>query len=181
MRAKRPKPTGARIGQRMALAALTAADKRAYFGPLFFMQNLRGLVRERCPVPADGIPSVHVHLMDGEDLDVCHILGIAPGWIALAVHEREAPEGSARLRTELVPYPLIARVSIGTTQHEGSHPIGFNAATEPEMYSTVASIKGMTPEEALRAVAGVPVTSEVPASTGRRRSVPPSGRVRRSR
>jgi len=180
MRSRQPKVTGVRK-PRKAMAGLTAADRRATFGPLFFLQHLRGLVRDRCPEPKDGIPSVEIHLMDGETLDVCHIIGIAPGWIALAVHEREGQERVAQLRTELVPYPFIARVSIQTTRHEGSHPIGFNVGTEPELYGHLPSSTAMTPEAALRALAGVPVTAETPATARRRKTEPPTGVARRSR
>lgn len=152
------KPVKGRGEDRKKMAALMAADQRVSFGPLFFMQNLRGLVRDRCPEPAESIPSVHVHLMDGEILDLCHIIGVSPNWIALAVHEEEHAERPDQMRTELVPYHLIARVSIQTTRHEGAHPIGFNTTLDPAVYGSIPSLAGMTPEEALRAVAGVPPT-----------------------
>jgi hypothetical protein len=142
-------------GARRALKTLTAADGRVSFGPLFFMQNLRGLVRDRCPVPEEAFPSVQIHLLDGDVLDVCHIIGIAPHWIALAVHEVDRPDHPAQMRTEMVPYHLIGRVSIQTNKHEGSHPIGFNTQLEPEVYGGAAAAAGMSPEEALQAVAGV--------------------------
>jgi len=181
MRAMRPKPAAPRTGTRATVTALKAADHRAYFGPLFFIQNLRGLVRERCPEPADGIPSVQIHLGDGDTLDVCHIIGIAPGWIALAVHEREGAERAAELRTELVPYPLITRVSIQSTRHDGSHPIGFNVGNEPALYGNVHATAAMTPEDALRALAGAPITAARPTVPKRRSSAPPTGRARRPR
>ena len=192
----RPKAARAREGQEKAMMALTAADQRAYFGPLFFMQHLRGLVRDRCPEPADGIPSVQIHLMDGEALDVCHIIGVAPGWIALAVHEEAMSDRPSQLRTELVPYPVIARISIQTTRHEGAHPIGFNATSEPALYGSISSGAAMTPEDALRALAGTPVTAAAskaptasptatptasPTATKKRQSEPPTGSARRSR
>jgi hypothetical protein len=152
------KPTKPRGEDRKRLAALMASDQRVSFGPLFFMQNLRGLVRDRCAEPSEAIPSVHVHLMDGDVLDLCHIIGVSPNWIAMAVHEEEHTERPDQMRTELVPYPLIARVSIQTTRHAGTHPIGFNATLDPEVYGSIPSLAGMTPEEALKAVAGLPPT-----------------------
>lgn len=149
---------------REAMKALAAADQRVSFGPLFFMQNLRGLVRDRCPEETQGIPSVQIHLMDGEILDICHIIGIAPNWIALAVHEENHPERPSQMRTEMVPYHLISRVSIQTTRHEGAHPIGFNTGQEPELYGSPPASQGMTPEEALKVVAGLP--PEPPPRTG---------------
>lgn len=152
------KTTKGRGEDRKRMAALMASDQRVSFGPLFFMQNLRGLVRDRCPEPAESIPSVHVHLMDGEILDLCHIIGVSPNWIAMAVHEEEHAERPDQMRTELVPYHLIARVSIQTTRHSGTHPIGFNSSLDPEVYGSIPSLAGMTPEEALKAVAGIPAT-----------------------
>jgi hypothetical protein len=180
-RVGRAKPAKGRSGQRKSMEALSAADRRAHFGPLFFMQHLRGLVRDRCPEPEGAIPSVQMHLTDGETLDVCHIIGIAPEWVALAVHEHEAVERPSRMRTELVPYAMIARISIEATHHEGTHPIGFNAGSEPEMYGSVHAMAAMTPEDALRALAGVAVPAETPAPPRRRRAEPPTGSARRSR
>jgi hypothetical protein len=159
------KPAKGRGEDRKKMAALMAADQRVSFGPLFFMQNLRGLVRDRCPEPSESIPSVHVHLMDGEVLDLCHIIGVSPNWIAMAVHEEEHAERPDQMRTELVPYHLIARVSIQTTRHEGAHPIGFNTSLDPAVYGSIPGAAGMTPEEALKAVAGIPPAS-LPGSGG---------------
>lgn len=164
------KPTKGRGEDRKRMAALMASDQRVSFGPLFFMQNLRGLARDRCPEPAESIPSVHVHLMDGEVLDLCHIIGVSPNWIAMAVHEEEHAERPDQMRTELVPYHLIVRVSIQTTRHAGTHPIGFNTSLDPEVYGTIPSLAGMTPEQALQAVAGVPPTG--PPGPG---AAPPQG------
>jgi len=150
------KPAKPSAEARQTMKDLAAADQRVSFGPLFFMQNLRGLVRDRCPEETQAIPSVQIHLMDSEVLDICHIIGVAPNWIALAVHDEDHPERPAQLRTEMVPYHLIARVSIQTSKHEGAHPIGFNAGNEPELYGPAAEVSGMTPEEALKAVAGLP-------------------------
>jgi len=150
------KPAKTRGMDRKAMAALMAADRRVSFGPSFFLQNLRGLVRDRCPEPTGSIPSVQVHLLDGEVLDLCHIIGVSPNWIAMAVHEREDAERPTEMRTELVPYPLIARVSIQTTRHAGAHPIGFNTGLEPQLYGGGVSRPSMSPEEALNAVAGLP-------------------------
>ena len=150
------KPTKGRGEQRKEMAALMAADQRVSFGPLFFMQNLRGLVRDRSPEASEALPSVHVHLVDGEVLDLCHIIGVSPSWIAMAVHDEDHPERPSPIRTELVPYHLIARITIQTTEHEGSRPIGFNASLDPEVYESTPPSKAMTPEQALQAAAGVP-------------------------
>jgi hypothetical protein len=151
------KPAKRTAEERKAMKALAMADQRVAFGPLFFMQQLRGLVRDRCPIPAEGIPSVQIHLLDGDVLEICHIIGVSPSWIALAVHEEERPESSAPLRTEMVPFHLISRVTIQADRHGGAHPIGFNADLEPSVIGSSPALGGMTPEEALKAVAGLPV------------------------
>ena len=152
MAVKTTKPNG---DDRKAMRELAEADQRVSFGPFFFMQNLRGLVRDRCPEAKEAIPSVQVHLMDGQVLEICHIIGIAPNWIALAVHEDERSERHSPLRTEMVPYHLISRISIESNRHEGSHPIGFSTQNEPAVYGDVPTAVGvLTPEEALKAVAG---------------------------
>lgn len=112
---------------------------RCPFGPAFFAGHLGALVRERCPDPREGLPSVQVHLHDGERLDLCHVIGFAPLWVALAVWEH----GSHAMRTELVSYEFIARVTIGApgAQRPG---IGFDQAHAPMAVS-------MTPEQALQA------------------------------
>ncbi|MEK6606693.1 MAG: hypothetical protein AABZ30_03440 [Myxococcota bacterium] len=73
-------PSGADLG-----TLLAKIDARFPFGPLFFLTQLRGFVRDRCPDPAEGLPVVEVHLPSGEGLDVCHVLGVTPLWVALAV------------------------------------------------------------------------------------------------
>jgi hypothetical protein len=116
------------------------------FGPTFFVGQLGRLVRERCPDPQEGLPSVQLHLHDGERLDLCHVIGFAPYWVALAVREN----GSDAMRTELVPYGSIARVTIGAPRGRGTR-VGFDQSHAPIAMGGIT----MTPEQALRA-AGAP-------------------------
>lgn len=112
------------------------------FGPTFFIAQLGRLVRERCPDPQEGLPGVQLQLHDGERLDLCHVIGFAPHWVALAVWE----SGSDAMRTELVPYGSIARVTIGIPRGRGTR-VGFEQSHAP------ISLGGatMTPEQALQA------------------------------
>jgi len=112
------------------------------FGPVFFAGQLGGLVRERCPQPQEGLPSVQLHLHNGERLDLCHVIGFTPLWVALAVWET----GSGSMRTELLPYASIVRVTIDVPREKGTR-IGFDQAHTPSVMRGVA----MTPEQALRA------------------------------
>ncbi len=97
------------------------------FGPAFFAGQLRGLVRERCPDPREGLPSVQLHLGSGERLDLCHVIGFAPAWVALAVWE----SGSDAMRTELVPYESIALSSSGTGRCLCAEPVHRTCGRRP--------------------------------------------------
>lgn len=112
------------------------------FGPAFFAGQLGGLVRERCPELNEGLPSVQLHLHTGERLDLCHVIGFTPLWVALAVWEN----GSDAMRTELVPYGSIARVTIGAPRGKGTR-VGFDQSHAPIAMAGIT----MTPEQALRA------------------------------
>jgi hypothetical protein len=102
----------------------------AAFGPAFFSIQLGAYARDRCPKPAEGLPAVEVHLATGEVLDLCHVMGLAPGYVALAIRESIASSGEMRMRTELVPYSLIVRVTIRSARESTGH-VGFNADQTP--------------------------------------------------
>ncbi len=124
---------------------------RAPFGPGFFLGQLRAFARERCPDPGELLPCVELHLATGEVLDLCHVMGLAPAFVALAVREARggsAGEGAA-MRTELVPYGLITRVTIRPVRGTGPH-VGFNPEHAPEVLP-----QARTPEETLRAAAAL--------------------------
>ncbi len=120
------------------------------FGPSFFLNQLRGFVRERCPDPADRLPVVYLHLGDGEVLDVCHVIGLAPRWLALAVRDTEAQGHPGAMRTELVPYEGIFRVTIRAVRPAETH-LGFDQSRIPPVFADADAPR--SPEEALRAAA----------------------------
>lgn len=106
---------------------------RVPFGPGFFLGQLRGFARDRCPHPGEALPAIELHLASGEVLDLCHVMGLAPAFVALAV--RDGPRtgtGEAPMRTELVPYALIARVVIRPVHAAGAH-VGFNLDHAPDL------------------------------------------------
>jgi len=117
------------------------------FGPLFFMERLRSFVRDRCPDPSEGLPLVELHLVSGECFEVCHVIGLAPMWLALAV--REPGEGSG-MRTEIVPYPAIMRITV-RERLAGDGRIGFDTGRVPALWRDEPAGRG--PEEALRIAA----------------------------
>lgn len=142
-------------------AVIAEVEARCAFGPLFFLTQLRGFVRDRCPDPAEIMPVVEVYLHSGEGLDLCHVIGAAPRYVVLAVHDEGNGAGTRAMRTELVPYELIMRVTIRAVRPTSPH-MGFNAVHAPEV---IQHDPLMTPEEALRAAAmGPPFAANVPAA-----------------
>ena len=125
---------------------------RAPFGPGFFLGQLRAFARERCPDPGELLPCVELHLATGEVFDLCHVMGLAPAFVALAVRETRGGSGAegVAMRTELVPYAFITRVTIRPVRGTGPH-VGFNPGHAPEVLP-----QARPPEEMLRAAAGAP-------------------------
>lgn len=129
-----------------------AAASAVPFGPGFFLGQLRAFARECCPSHLEPLPSVIIHLATGEALGLCHVMGLAPSFVALAVHEEARGSGttSMAMRTELVPYALIARVTIRPRGGADAH-VGFDAGFEPRLLAQTPS-----PEELLAAAARAP-------------------------
>lgn len=120
------------------LAALYArADLSCPFGPAFFMTQLSRFVRDRCPEPTEQLPIVELRLADGEVLDVCHVIGVAPHWVALAARDRNR---AGAMTTELVPYELIRRVLI-RPRHGEAAGIGFETCHVPELVNPAALLR----------------------------------------
>lgn len=91
---------------------------------------------------------VRVHLADGQCLDVCHIIGVSPRWVMLAV--RDVSSSGEGMAVELVPFEIIRRVGIGTRRAENTS-IGFSQARAPEI---------IAPETLLRAAMAPPRSSD---------------------
>lgn len=149
-------PTGLRAtGDELAPAVIAAGP----FGPQFFVGQLRAFARDRCPDPAEALPVVELRLVSGEVLDVCHIIGLAPSWVALAVRDGERASGAVAMRTELVPYEIIMRVTIRATRERSPH-IGFDDAQVPRLIEEPTSSMNHVAEEALRAAASPPAPAK---------------------
>ena len=125
--------------RQQAATAFVTADLACAFGPSFFLGDLGRFVRDQCPDPKENLPAVQVHLADGQTLDVCHIIGVSPRWVMLAV--RDAANHRDGMAVELVPFEIIRRVGIGTRHAEGAS-IGFAQIQPPEI---------IAPETLLRA------------------------------
>lgn len=121
---------GGEAERTQAATAFMRADLACAFGPSFFLGQLGRFVRDRCPDPTENLPMVEVRLVDGETLDVCHIIGVSPRWVMFAV--RDAASHRDEMALKLVPYETIQRVGISTRRTEGSS-IGFSQAHPPEI------------------------------------------------
>jgi hypothetical protein len=138
-----PEPIVARKDHR---AQAEAIDARWPFGPLFFVSQLRGFIRDRCPEP-NALPELELHLADGQALDVCHVVAIAPAWIALAVYECSSARDRRKMRTDFVPYGMIARITISADRAGGSQ-LGFDMDHQPTIAVRDEEI-GRSAEQAL--------------------------------
>lgn len=145
-----------------------AFDPGFPFGPGFFLTQLRAFARDRCPDPAEGLPSAEVHLATGEALEVCHVIGLAERYVALAVRDRDGESTSPGMRTEMVAYALISRVTLRSHPRNSGH-VGFDVGHLPALFATeetpevllgrAAGARGATsqhPELPLTGAAGVP-------------------------
>ncbi len=111
------------------------------FGPRFFLGSLASFVRDRCPDPSERLPHVQIHLFDGETLDVCHVEALSAAYAALAVYERQEP---GAMRTEFVPFEMIARLTVRAVRKE-SH-IGFDVEHEPQLVEAETMPDAVTAE-----------------------------------
>jgi hypothetical protein len=127
------------------------ADDRYPFGPTFFRKQLRAFMRDEAAEPTDVLPVVEIHLVDRHPLDLAHIINVTPEWVALAVADR-GEGGSARLRTEFVPYDAIARVTLLPVRTYASQ-LGFDRARLSQMMNPPPR-PAMTPAAAVRSAAG---------------------------
>ena len=119
------------------------AESRCPFGPDFFLTQLSAFVRERCPDPNE-LPRVDLWI-EGEPRTICHVITIAPRWVALAVWNGRGEH--ATMSTEIVPYETISRVTIGTSAR--AHGIGFQQLHAP----TIVDRADASPERTLAMLA----------------------------
>lgn len=177
MRRSTKRHVGARSKQDSIVATLRREDPSVPFGPAFFLTRLGAFVRDRCPTPADGLPIVMLHLADGEVLDVCHVIGLARSWVALAVHDERGLPGPPRMRTVVVPYCAVTRVTFRADTADGVR-VGFRQAREPVAFSadskqaSQAALPGCGSSGAAHATA---MGSSLAASSGRGEDVHPAG------
>lgn len=148
------KPQSAESEQSALQALVGSLDAHCAFGPRFFVTQLRAFISNRCPDPSAGLPELEIHLADGQALDVCHVVALAPAWIALAVYECSPAHGARKMRTEIVPYAMIARITISTDRASEGH-LGFDVSRAP-VIEAEPSNDVQSAEHALLAAAGSP-------------------------
>lgn len=137
---------------------LEECERRFAFGPVFFLTHLRAFVRDHCPSPADGLPAVELALADGARLQLCHVIGVAPAWVALAVIDEDGV-GGRPMRTEFVPYASIARIGIRPPRGEDPD-IGFSQSGPPTILGAGPAADAVA-EQVLRSAAGAPVVGSL--------------------
>lgn len=119
--------SGGAEAERMRATAFAEADQACAFGPSFFLGHLRRFVRDHCPDPGEHLPVVQIRLADGETLDLCHVIGVAPRWAMLAVRDGDSRSGMA---VALVPFEVVRGVMIRTRQVKAG-AVGFEQAGAP--------------------------------------------------
>ena len=97
-----------------AAQAFARADLACHFGPSFFLRYLGSFVRDHCPDPGEHLPVVELRLVGGEVLRLCHVVGVAPRWVMLAIPAVE--RHGAGMAIELLPYEAICSVCIRTRE-----------------------------------------------------------------
>lgn len=155
-RKKARKPRQSAMADSQLSAIIQAFEAQCPFGPTFFLTQLRGFVRERCPEETEAWPTVELRLRFSESVEICHVIGVAPRYVALAVYEDSQSGDHPSMRTELLPYEQIERVTVRAMK-QMRPGFGFNVARTPALM-TQASL--MTPEQALHAAA----TGAIPAN-----------------
>ena len=135
-------PTGDEQDRLEAAIAFNRANLACAFGPSFFLGHLARFVRDHCPDPKENLPVVQLRLTDGETLNVCHIIGVSPRWVVLAVHDRASHPASMAI--EVVPFECIQGVSIRTRRAEGAS-VGFVQSRVPEIIAAETLLQAAMP------------------------------------
>lgn len=122
-----------------AAAAFARADCTSTFGPSFFLGQLGRFVRDHCPSPEEHLPMVEIRLADGQTLDLCHIVGVSPRWVMLAVRDAAARQ-QQEMTIELVPFEMVHGVRIRARHAEGG-TVGFAQHHPPTVIEAETLLK----------------------------------------
>lgn len=122
--------------------AFARSDVACTFGPSFFLRYLGNFVRDHCPDPTENLPVVELRLGSGATLALCHVIGVSPRWVMLAIPDSRSH--AAGMTIELVPYEIICGVCI-RTRATGTGSIGFDQARSPEIIAPEALLRAVMP------------------------------------
>lgn len=106
------------------------------FDKTFFEEVLGQHVAKTCPMQADEIPVVLVHLADGAVLDVCHVAESLETWIAL-LHFSQVPE-CERMDLSFVRYETIVRITV-SPRSRTERKVGFSVGPSAPSPSRAAN------------------------------------------
>lgn len=115
-----------------AMLLVAKADAACPFGPVFFLRQLGRFVRDHCPSTEEHLPHVQLELADGETLDLCHVVGVSPKWVVLAV--RDPGAHGHEMATVLVPFGMVQGVRI-RAHHQMGATVGFAQPHQPAVIS----------------------------------------------
>ena len=129
--------------RRETKAAFDKADRTCTFGPSFFLSHLGRFVRDHCPAPDEHLPTVQIRLLDGQTLNLCHIIGISPRWVILAI--RDPGNHQNEMAIDFVPFEMVQGVRI-RTRHAGAASVGFAQVQSPVIISAETLVEAaLTP------------------------------------
>ncbi len=94
-------------------ALIANVEAHCPFGTVFLLTQLRGFVRDQCSDTDEALPLVELLMHSGETLRVCHVIGVAPRYVVLAVYDNGAAKSSGAVRAEFLSYESILRVTSG--------------------------------------------------------------------
>jgi hypothetical protein len=100
-------------------------------------------VRDHCPDPDEHLPLVQLRLADGQTLDLCHIIGVSPRWVMLAVRDSSAHPSDMAI--EIVPFQMIQGVRI-RPRHADGVSVGFSQSHAPTIISAETLVHGALAE-----------------------------------
>ncbi len=111
------------------------------FDRLFFLTVFSERVKDLCNSTTADVPIVLLDLIDGTTLDLCHVEGLAPRWMAAAVFRSNPSCDDMDL--VFVPYESLIRVTVAKRSAE-SRPLGFNLKKSLPALSRPADVEQTT-------------------------------------
>jgi hypothetical protein len=99
------------------------------FDTRFYLAALPSYIQQRCTVREGDVPVLQLHLADGTQLDLCHIVSLADSWFTVAYFRN--PEESGDADEAFLPYGLVQWITLAFHPPHVRH-IGFDVARSRE-------------------------------------------------